>query len=218
MRWRCTCTTCAARSHPGIVRTVRGVGYALGAAEAGTMSLQRRLLVYLLLVRAAGLGGGAAGLGRPRAARGQRALRHRDHPPGAPGAGHAGRASATPGQALPAPAPSGGEADLRDLAIAVWNADGRLLLVDREGVQLPRRPDAVGLRRRWRSTATPGACTTCSRRGASGWWRPGSACTSATNWCGTWSAASCCPGCWCCRCCWWPWPGPCARRWRRCAR
>lgn len=46
-------------------------------------------------------------------------------------------------QVLTAPT-SGGEADLADLAIAVWNADGRLLLVDREGVQLPRRPDAAG--------------------------------------------------------------------------
>ena len=37
-----------------------------------------------------------------------------------------------------------GEADLRDLAIAVWDAQGRLLLVDREGAQLPRRADAAG--------------------------------------------------------------------------
>ena len=44
-------------------------------------------------VRAAGVGRRAAGLGRPRAPRGQRALRHRDHPPGAPGAGDAGRAA-----------------------------------------------------------------------------------------------------------------------------
>jgi len=42
------------------------------------------------------------------------------------------------------PAPSGGAADLRDLAIAVWNGEGRLLLSDREGVQLPRRADAAG--------------------------------------------------------------------------
>jgi len=38
----------------------------------------------------------------------------------------------------------GSEADLRDLSIAVWNAAGELLLVDREGVQLPRRADATG--------------------------------------------------------------------------
>ena len=41
-------------------------------------------------------------------------------------------------------APSGGTADLRDLAIAVWSGEGKLLLSDREGVQLPRRADAVG--------------------------------------------------------------------------
>jgi two-component system sensor histidine kinase QseC len=48
-----------------------------------------------------------------------------------------------PGQPM-ASTPPGGEADLRDLAIAVWNAEGRLLLVDREGVNLPRQPDASG--------------------------------------------------------------------------
>jgi two-component system sensor histidine kinase QseC len=48
-----------------------------------------------------------------------------------------------PGDAAPVP-PASGEADLRDLAVAVWNADGRLLMVDREGVQLPRRVDATG--------------------------------------------------------------------------
>jgi two-component system, OmpR family, sensor histidine kinase QseC len=52
-------------------------------------------------------------------------------------------AAAAPGQTLPTP-PSAGEADLRDLAIAVWNRQGQLLLVDREGVQLPRRADATG--------------------------------------------------------------------------
>ena len=51
--------------------------------------------------------------------------------------------AAAPGQMLHAP-PSAGEADLRDLAIAVWNRQGQLLLVDREGVQLPRRADASG--------------------------------------------------------------------------
>ena len=48
-----------------------------------------------------------------------------------------------PGAPLPAPVESG-ESDLRDLAIAVWNTEGRLLMVDREGVQLPRRADASG--------------------------------------------------------------------------
>jgi len=37
-----------------------------------------------------------------------------------------------------------GEADLGDLAIAVWARDGRLLLADREGVRLPYRPEAAG--------------------------------------------------------------------------
>ncbi len=49
----------------------------------------------------------------------------------------------TVGQSLP-DTPSGGEADLHDLAIAVWNAQGRPLLVDREGAQLPYRRDAAG--------------------------------------------------------------------------
>lgn len=52
-----------------------------------------------------------------------------------------------PGNAAPAEPPArgpSGEADLRDLAIAVWDSQGRLLLVDREGVQLPRQPEAAG--------------------------------------------------------------------------
>lgn len=40
--------------------------------------------------------------------------------------------------------PLGGEADLDDLAIAVWDRQGKVVLVDREGAQLPLRPDAVG--------------------------------------------------------------------------
>ena len=57
--------------------------------------------------------------------------------------GIASSGAAVPGVALPAPA-SAGEADLRDLAIAVWNAEGRLVLTDREGAQLPRQPQAAG--------------------------------------------------------------------------
>ena len=49
----------------------------------------------------------------------------------------------TPGTAAPA-TPASGEADLRDLAIAVWDATGQLMLGDREGVLLPRRADASG--------------------------------------------------------------------------
>lgn len=37
-----------------------------------------------------------------------------------------------------------GQADLEDLAVAVWNRRGELLLVDREGVQLPYQPQASG--------------------------------------------------------------------------
>ena len=37
-----------------------------------------------------------------------------------------------------------GDAELEDMATAVWNREGRLLLVDREGVLLPRQPDASG--------------------------------------------------------------------------
>ena len=49
----------------------------------------------------------------------------------------------TPRQPLPPAAGASGEADLRDLAIAVWDAQGQLLLVDHEGAQLPRRADAA---------------------------------------------------------------------------
>ena len=47
---------------------------------------------------------------------------------------------------LPAPVPpgAGGEADLRDFAIAVWDAQGRLFLADREGGELPRHTDVTG--------------------------------------------------------------------------
>jgi len=37
-----------------------------------------------------------------------------------------------------------GEADVRDLAVAVWDREGHLLLADREGVELPRRSEASG--------------------------------------------------------------------------
>jgi two-component system, OmpR family, sensor histidine kinase QseC len=37
-----------------------------------------------------------------------------------------------------------GEADVRDLAVAIWDREGRLLMSDREGVELPRRADASG--------------------------------------------------------------------------
>ena len=40
--------------------------------------------------------------------------------------------------------PDSGEGDVRDLAVAVWDAGGRLLISDHEGVSLPFRPNAVG--------------------------------------------------------------------------
>jgi two-component system, OmpR family, sensor histidine kinase QseC len=43
-----------------------------------------------------------------------------------------------------ADARNAGEADLRNLAIAVWDDQGRLLMADREGTQLPLRRDAAG--------------------------------------------------------------------------
>ena len=140
------------------------------------VSLQRRLLLYLLLVRAAGLGRGAAGCRRtgrdtrstscstPRSSAWRARCRRR-----------------CPASAPPAPivrrepaAGDAGEADLRDLAVAVWDRDGQLLLADREGVQLPRRADASGFvdltlgGEAWRVYYLQSA------RG-SGWWRPGSA-------------------------------------------
>lgn len=50
--------------------------------------------------------------------------------------------------ALPAPPRPGsqaaGESDVRDLAVAVWDGQGRLMLADREGADLPRLPDRAG--------------------------------------------------------------------------
>jgi two-component system sensor histidine kinase QseC len=51
--------------------------------------------------------------------------------------------SAVDSAALPRPADIGA-ADVEDLALAVWDAQGRALLADREGAQLPRRDDAFG--------------------------------------------------------------------------
>ncbi len=129
------------------------------------MSLQRRLLVYLLLC--APLVWGVALLASTDRARGEvnelfdtemirlarqvqatlAGLRPPGQwlPPARPGAGDgggdgAGGASGASG----ASAADGGEADLGDLAIAVWDAQGQLLLVDREGVQLPYQPQATG--------------------------------------------------------------------------
>jgi two-component system sensor histidine kinase QseC len=56
-------------------------------------------------------------------------------------------ATSVPATLPPAPgegSESAGESDVRDLAVAVWDADGRLLQSDREGVQLTRHADATG--------------------------------------------------------------------------
>ena len=50
-------------------------------------------------------------------------------------------------QPLPAKVDAGsGTADVRELALAVWDANGALVLSDNEGVQLTRKPEAVGFR------------------------------------------------------------------------
>ncbi len=109
------------------------------------MSLQRRLLVYLLLcaplVWAVAL---LASADRARAEVNElfdteiiRLARQvqvtLDGLPTQPAAGR-----------VVAPVRSSGAADLDDLALAVWNRQGQLLLVDREGVQLPHRAQAAG--------------------------------------------------------------------------
>ena len=56
------------------------------------------------------------------------------------------QASAPSAAASEPPLDARGEADVRDLAIAVWDRQGRLQLVDREGVMLPRFVQASGFR------------------------------------------------------------------------
>jgi two-component system sensor histidine kinase QseC len=52
---------------------------------------------------------------------------------------------ATSSASVPAgPAGDMGEADVRDLAIVVWDREGRQLMADREGAELPYRRDASG--------------------------------------------------------------------------
>ena len=53
-------------------------------------------------------------------------------------------ADPAPAHRGPLQAGDSGEADARDLAIAVWDAEGRLTMADREGVELPRLPEASG--------------------------------------------------------------------------
>ncbi len=110
------------------------------------MSLQRRLLVYLLI--SAPLVWLAAGFTSMRFARDEvdelfdteliRLARQVQVTLAIPADG---REALLPGAGASA---TSGEADLGDLAIAVWARDGRLLLADREGVHLPYRPEAAG--------------------------------------------------------------------------
>ena len=110
------------------------------------MSLQRRLLIYLLI--SAPLVWLAAGFASMRFARHEvdelfdteliRLARQVQVTLAAPAAG---RDPLLPAAGASSPS---GEADLGDLAIAVWARDGRLLLADREGVHLPYRAEAAG--------------------------------------------------------------------------
>jgi two-component system sensor histidine kinase QseC len=113
------------------------------------MSLRRRLLVYLLV--SAPLVWLLAGLASMRFAQDEidelfdteliRLARQVQVTLATP---MEGRGSPLPGTAAPAASAALGEADLADLAIAVWAHDGRLLLSDREGVFLPYRPETSG--------------------------------------------------------------------------
>jgi two-component system sensor histidine kinase QseC len=128
----------------------RSEGSAASRSAVGAASLQRRLLLYLLLcaplVWAVALVVSADRARHEvnelfdteliRLARQVQATLGTVDPAGATAPG-------PPAPETPAAVPQG-EADLRDLAIAVWNARSQLLLVDREGVQLPYRADASG--------------------------------------------------------------------------
>lgn len=110
------------------------------------MSLQRRLLIYLMLC-APVVWAIALAVSANRAQHEvnelfdteiiRLALQVQATLPHVP---HQTRLDITPDDALAIE----GEADLRDLAIAAWDAQGALILVDREGEQLPRRVDHSG--------------------------------------------------------------------------
>jgi two-component system sensor histidine kinase QseC len=106
------------------------------------VSLQRRLLVYLLLC-APLVWAGALGVSATRARHEVNELFDSELIRLASQVQAILVRQAAEAQGVPAPA-SAGEADLHDFALAVWDARGRLLLVDREGARLPRRADAAG--------------------------------------------------------------------------
>jgi two-component system sensor histidine kinase QseC len=74
-----------------------------------------------------------------------------------------------------------GESDVRDLAVAVWDSKGQLVLSDREGAQLTNRPNRAGFfdeqvaGKQWRVYY----CNPWTAAGSSPPARPR---TSATSW------------------------------------
>ena len=112
------------------------------------MSLQRRLLLYLLVCAplvwaVALLVSGARARQEVNELFDTELIRLARQTQATLTQGSGGAARVAPGPYQPGSGQSG-EADVRDLALAVWGADGRLLLSDREGVLLPRRPSAAG--------------------------------------------------------------------------
>jgi two-component system sensor histidine kinase QseC len=119
--------------------------------ETDSVSLERRLLLWLLLCAPlVWLLGLALAMNRAqqevnelfdtemiRLARQVQAVQQRSGAQGV-GSSAAAASAASPGDQ--------GQADLEDLAIAVWDRSGRLQLADREGVMLPREVDASGFR------------------------------------------------------------------------
>ena len=59
-----------------------------------------------------------------------------------------GASPASPSSGLPDPplegTPEAGESDIRDLAMAIWDREGRRLVADRAGAELPYHRDATG--------------------------------------------------------------------------
>ena len=94
---------------------------------------------------------------------------------------------------------------VRDMAVAVWNAGGGLLLVDREGVTLPSPAERVGLRR---SALAGEPWRVYYLQSPAGQWlvacRPGSEERDEVVF-APGSQPDRCRGCWCCQSCCWPW-------------
>jgi two-component system sensor histidine kinase QseC len=112
------------------------------------MSLQRRLMVYLL-VAAPLVWTLALGVSAQRARHEVNELFDSELirlalQAQAIAAPRAGSPPDAQQRTVPLPAREAGEADLRDFALAVWDGEGRLTMTDREGVQLPRRAQASG--------------------------------------------------------------------------